>query len=73
MTCALAADGGEKCRTIYICIGFLRAIVVVLVVSVIILIHFCGGHHLFAYVCSTGVFGAIHRCFQHSDDDCMRL
>jgi len=38
-TCPLTADGGEKCRTIYICIGFLRA-VVVLVVSVIILIHF---------------------------------
>jgi len=39
-TCPLAADGGEKCRTIYVCIGFLRAVVVVLVVSVIILIHF---------------------------------
>ena len=38
-TCPLAADGGEKCRTIYICIGFLRAVVVVLVVSVIISIH----------------------------------
>jgi len=39
-TCPLDADGGEKCRTIYICISFLRAVVVVLVVSVIILIHF---------------------------------
>ena len=39
-TCPLAADGGEKCRTIYICISFLRAVVVVLVVAVIILIHF---------------------------------
>ena len=38
-TCPLAADGGEKCRIIYICISFLRAVVVVLVVSVIILIH----------------------------------
>ena len=35
-TCPLAADGGEKCRTIYICISFLRAVVVVLVVPVII-------------------------------------
>jgi len=41
-TCPLAADGGEKCRTIYVCISFLRAVVVVLVVSVIILIHFVG-------------------------------
>ena len=63
-TCPLAADKGEKCRIIYICISFLRAVIVVLVVSVIILI-FCGGHLLFAYVCSTGVFGAIHRCFKH--------
>jgi len=39
-TCPLAADGGEKCRTIYVCISFLRAVVVVLVVSIIILIHF---------------------------------
>jgi len=39
-TCPLAADGGEKCRTIYVCISFLRTVVVVLVVSVIILIHF---------------------------------
>ena len=39
-TCPLAADGGEKCRIIYICVSFLRAVVVVLVVSVIILIHF---------------------------------
>ena len=39
-TCPLAADGGEKCKIIYICISFLRAVVVVLVVSVIILIHF---------------------------------
>ena len=44
-TCPLAADGGEKCRTIYICISLLRAVVVVLVVvvlvvSVIFLIHF---------------------------------
>ena len=34
---SLAADGGEKCRTIYVCISFLRVFVVVLVVSVIIL------------------------------------
>jgi len=39
-TCPLAADGGEKCRTIYVCISFLHAVVVVLVISVIILIHF---------------------------------
>jgi len=39
-TCPLAADVGEKCRTIYVCISFLRAVVVVLVVSVIIVIHF---------------------------------
>jgi len=41
-TCPLAANGGEKCRTIYVCISFLHAVVVVLViqVSVIILIHF---------------------------------
>jgi len=38
--CPLAADGGEKCRIIYIYISFLRAVVVVLVISVIILIHF---------------------------------
>jgi len=31
---------------------------------------FCGGHLLFAYVCSTGVFGVIHRCFKHY---CMRM
>jgi len=40
LMCPRAADGGEKCRTIYVCISFLRAVVVVLVVSVIILIHF---------------------------------
>jgi len=39
-TCPLAANRGEKCRAIYVCISFLRAIIVVLVVSVIILIHF---------------------------------
>ena len=39
-TCPLVADRGEKCRIIYIRISFLRAIVVVLVVSVIILIYF---------------------------------
>jgi len=38
--CPLDADGGEKCRTIYICISFLRAVVVMLVVSVITLFHF---------------------------------
>ena len=36
----LAADRGEKCRAIYVCISFLRAVFVVLVVSVINLIHF---------------------------------
>ena len=40
LTCPLAADRGEKCRAIYVCISFLRAVVVVLVVSVIILVHF---------------------------------
>ena len=40
LTCPLAAKRKEKCRTIYICISFLRAVFVVLVVSVIILIHF---------------------------------
>ena len=39
-TCPLAADRGEKCRAIYVCISFLRAVVIALVVSVIILIHF---------------------------------
>jgi len=38
-TCPLAADRGEKCRAIYVCISFLRA-VVVLAVSVINLIQF---------------------------------
>jgi len=38
-TCPLATDRGEKCRTICVCMSFLRAVVVVLVVSVIILIH----------------------------------
>jgi len=37
-TCPLDANGGEKCRTIYICISFLRAVVVELVVAVILLI-----------------------------------
>ena len=68
--CPLAADGGEKRRTIYICISFLHAVVVVLVVSVIILIHFVVVIFSFAYVCSSGVFGAIHRCFKHH---CMRM
>jgi len=40
LTCLLAADRWEKCRAIYVCISFLRAVVVVLVISVIILIHF---------------------------------
>jgi len=31
---------------------------------------FCGGHLLFAYVCSTGVSSAIYRCFKHH---CMRM
>jgi len=39
-TCPLVADRGEKCRAIYVCVSFLRAVVVVLFVSVIILIHF---------------------------------
>ena len=41
-TCPLVANRGEKCRVIYVCINFLRAVVtvVVLVVSVIILIYF---------------------------------
>ena len=39
-TCPLVADGGEKCRTIYVSMSFLRAVVAVLVVSVMILIHF---------------------------------
>jgi len=38
--CPLDANRGEKCRAIYVCISFLCAVVVVLVVSVIILIHF---------------------------------
>jgi len=42
LTCLLAADGGpgEKCSAIYVCSSFLRAVIVVLVISVIILIHF---------------------------------
>ena len=40
LTCPLAANGGEKCRTNYVCFSFLSAVVIVLVVSVIILIHF---------------------------------
>jgi len=39
-TCPLVADRGEKRKTIYVCMSFLRAVVVVLVGSVIILIHF---------------------------------
>jgi len=39
-TCPLAADRAEKCRAIFVRISFLRAVVIVLVVSVIILIHF---------------------------------
>jgi len=39
-TCPLAADRGDKCWAIYVCISFLRAVVVVLVVSIIFLIHF---------------------------------
>jgi len=39
-TCPLAADVGEKCRTIYVCISFLCAVVVMLVVSVIMMIYF---------------------------------
>ena len=31
---------------------------------------FCGGHLLFAYVCPTGIFGAIQRCFKNH---CMRM
>jgi len=31
---------------------------------------FCGVHLLFAYGCSTRVFGAIHKCFKHH---CMRI
>jgi len=60
-TCPLVADGGEECRTIYICISFLRAVIAVPVVSIIIFDSFCGGHLLFAYVCSTGVFGAVYK------------
>ena len=70
LTCPLAADGGEKCRTIYIFISFLCAVVVVLVVSVIIVIRFVVVIFSFAYVCSTGVFGTIYRCFKHY---CMRM
>jgi len=40
LACPLAADGGEKCRTTYVCMSFLHAVVVVLVISVIILIYF---------------------------------
>jgi len=40
LTCPLAADRGEKCRVIYVCISFLHAVVFVLVVSVIFLLHF---------------------------------
>ena len=39
-TCPLSANRGEKCRAIYFCMSFWCAVVVVLVVSVIILIHF---------------------------------
>ena len=39
-TCLLAPDGGEKCRTIYVCISFLRAVVVVLCRFSHHLIHF---------------------------------
>ena len=31
---------------------------------------FCGGHLLFVYASSTGVFGAVHRCFKHH---CMHM
>jgi len=56
-TCPLAADGGEKCRTIYVCISFLSAVVVVLVVSVIIMIHFVVG------IFSLRMY-ALNRCFR---------
>jgi len=50
---------------------FLRTVVVVLFVDVIIWICICcGSHLLFVYVCSTGIFGAIHRCLEHH---CMRM
>ena len=39
-TCPIAADRGEKCRTIYVCNSFLCDVVVVLVVWVIHLIYF---------------------------------
>ena len=70
-TCPRAADGGEKCRTIYVCISFLRAVVVAGACR--LSLHFdsfCSGHLLFAYVCSTGVFSAIHVCFKWH---CMRM
>ena len=79
-TCPLAADPGEKCRAIYVGISFLRAVVVVLVVSVIILIHFVvvifslrmNAQQVFLalFQCSTSVFGAIHRCSKHH---CMHM
>ena len=56
LTCPLAADREEKCRAIYVCISFLRAVIVVLVVSVIILIHFVVV--IFSCVCM------LNRCFQ---------
>jgi len=69
-TCPLAADGGEKCRAIYICISFLRAVVVVLVISVIILIHFVVVFFSLRMHAQQVFFGAIHRCFKHH---CMHM
>lgn len=38
---------------------FLRTVVVVLIITVFIFIHFCAGHLLFVYVCTPSIFGAI--------------
>ena len=70
LTCPLAAEGGERCRTIYVYISFLRAVVVVFVVSVIILIHFVVAifsSHVYAQQVSSALFTGD---FKHH---CMRM
>jgi len=75
-TCLPAADGFEKCRTIWEVHDHLRLHQFSArrrCRACRLSHHFdslCGGYLLFAYVRSTGVFGAIHMCFK---DHCMRV
>jgi len=58
-TCPIAADRGEKCRTIYFCMSFLRAVVVVLVVWIIVLIHFVMAN-FFLHMYAQQMFSALY-------------